>query len=103
MKQPITFIIIITFMILFSLSAFSETYVLIMGAADYRYDGVILLPAAKKDALLMKESLIQLGIASEKNITYIENPVLTDIRIGLKEFLKKGEETDRLIVYFSGH
>ena len=98
-------VIIITLLItlFFTISIFGETYVLIMGAANYRYDGIIPLPAAKKDALLLKEALIQLEVASEEKITYIENPVLTDIKINLKEFLKKGGENDRLIVYFSGH
>src|SRR6056297_3391837 len=93
----------ITLMILMCLSGFSETYALIMGAGDYLYDTILKLPAAKKDAIRMKETLIELGIAQEGNITYIENPVLTDIKIGLIEFLKKGEKDDRLIVYFSGH
>ena len=103
-KSMIIVVIILLFQTLLVFSeANGETFVLIMGAADYRNSGIIPLPAAKKDALLVKETLIELGVANEKNITYIEDPVLTDIKIGLREFVEKGKEADKLIFYFAGH
>jgi len=96
-------LITIILIILVSLVVYGETRVLILGAGDYKNDGIITLPAAIEDAERIKAAIIELEIAKEQNITYIKNPVLTDIKIGLKEFLKKGEETDLLIVYFSGH
>jgi len=103
MKQNKTMILLALVMIFFLTQTLGVTYALVMGAGDYRNDEILALPAAIKDAKLIRETLIELEIVQRENIVYIENPVLTDFKFELKDFLQKGEEGDTLIFYFSGH
>ena len=96
-------LLLLIMMIAITLTTFGETHVLIMGAGDYKHDSIIRLPGAIEDARKLKNIVIKLKIADEENITYIENPVKTDIEIELEKLITKGKKDDLLIFYFAGH
>src|SRR6056297_1574779 len=97
------FLLLLFMIIAITLTTFGETHVLIMGAGDYKHDNIIRLPGAIEDARKLKDIVIKLKIADEENITYIENPVKTDIEIELEKLITKGKKDDLLIFYFAGH
>jgi len=103
MKRTITFIIIITLMILTFTSVFSETHALIIGVGDYEDDNLGDLPGAVKDAKQLSEMLIRLGIVEKENLILLTNPGYLDLLIEIEEWVEKGGETDQKIFYFGGH
>jgi len=103
MKQKTYIFLLYLFLIFLSSTAFGETYALIMGVGDYKYDSIIKLPGAIEDACQFKKTIIDMGIVQEENVTYVKNPVYTEIKFLIEDFFKTGEVQDRLIFYYSGH
>jgi len=93
----------VSILFLFIMPVCAETYALIMGAGDYKYDNIPKLPGAIEDARRIKQALIETGMVKEEHITYIEDPVFTEIKFQLEDLFEKGEAQDRLIFYFAGH
>ena len=102
MKTKILLLFVLI-LFLFIMPVCAETYALIMGAGDYKYDNIPKLPGAIEDARRIKQALIETGMVKEEHITYIEDPVFTEIKFQLEDLFEKGEAQDRLIFYFAGH
>ena len=100
----LTFIIMITIFILFGFTLYAKTHVLIIGNGDYEDHAIQDLPGALEDTWKMKETLIQLDMAAEKDIRVVTNLPALSLKIEIREFLERDyDQNDRLIFYYSGH
>jgi len=92
------------FLILIASTFLAETYALIIGSGSFDDKTIIPLPDAIKDAKAFKKAVVSLGIAKDKNITFLENPTYGEMKRSILLWARLAKSPDdKLIFYYSGH
>ena len=99
MKRILAFILI--FLITFI--AFATPKALIIHVSQFKNSEISPLSYAKNDAMRFKETLTNLDLVSEENITFLENPTLADMKVAIREFFASAKTDDVLYFFYTGH
>lgn len=98
MKSNIFLIIFIFFHVILCQAQKSEKRIaLVIGNSAYKQSHK--LDSTKKDALTMKDALLELNF----NVIYLEDATQSQMRNSFTSFSRKAENADVRLIYFSGH